>query len=162
MENFPQNPEQSLSMASETQVPASTGGKRKVIFGSIGLVLVLMWPIWSLTSSAVTNQRISEGVEQSNQEFQKFQDQFGPTTLGDPRLNEFLKMQEAQRPKPTVWEIILVYFTYYISPGGGFLFGLLGLIKDKGRQKFFGGFSIAGSLLIVFLIRLEMGWMRMV
>ena len=136
--------------------------KRKLIIGLIGLMLVLVWPILVFIHVSIQEKRISEGVEQSNQEFQKFQEQFGPPKLGDPRLNEFINKQEAQKPKLTVLEIILTYFVYYISPGAGFLFGLLGLIKDKGRKKFLGGLSIVGALLIVFLILLERAWMSMV
>ena len=163
MENFPQNPEQNLSnasAASESQMPAAR--KRKLIIGSIGLICVLIWPILTFTHSSIQEKRISEGVEQSNQEFQKFQEQFGPPKLGDPRLNEFINKQEAQKPKLTVLEIILTYFVYYISPGAGFLFGLLGLVKDKGREKFLGGLSVIGALLIVFQILIERAIFRMV
>lgn len=163
MDNFPQSPEQNLPSMPEQQMPAPVplGKKRKLIIGSIGLILVLVWPLLNFTKSAILEKRILEGVGQSNQEFKKFQEQFGPPKLGDPRLNEFIKTQEVQKPKPTVLEIILTYFVYYISPAGGFLFGLWGLIKDKGREKLLGGLSIIGALFIVLFILMERAWMRM-
>lgn len=151
MENIPQNPGQNL-----------LNSKREFVVGLIGLILVLLWPIAYQIHSTIREKRISVGVAQSNQEFQKFQEQFDSPKLGDSRLNEFIKKQEAQKPKARVLEIILFYFIYRISPIGGFLFGLLGIFKDKRWWKIIGILSVTGAFYIVYLILLERAIFRMV
>ena len=134
----------------------------KIKFGLIGLVFVLVAPALDYTRIVMTENSVSERTELSNQ---VFREKFGesPVSFDDPELLQFL--QESQVPKPSNFEIIRNKFFYwmiwYISPGGGFLFGILSILKDRKIGKLLGILSILGALSVIYSNFLAVAFMRM-
>jgi len=128
----------------------------KIKFGAIGLLFVVSYPLLDLAASAVITQRI----ESSNQ---VFREKFGEGSVGlEGTQSPFLSLESEPTTLENIQGEFFYWTTWYISPTGGFLFGILSLFKDKKFGKILGILSILGALYIVFANLVSMGIYRMV